>query len=148
MMAMRTAVAADVAAILDMMVDFNRGEGIAWTPARGEAPLRRLVADPTLGTVGLAEADGAPVGYFVVTWGFDLEWDGRDAFVTEIYLVPDARGRGAGRALLAGAERAARDAGARALHLMVRHENAPAIALYEGAGYTTPERRFMTKLLA
>src|SRR5262249_19572470 len=145
--ALRTAVAADVPAILAMMADFNRGEGIAWEPARGEAPLRRLLGDPALGTVGLAESAGAPVGYFVVTWGYDLEGDGRDGFLTEIYLVPEARRRGAGRALLLGVERAARDAGAHALHLMVRHENAPAIALYEGAGYTTPARRFMTKVL-
>jgi ribosomal protein S18 acetylase RimI-like enzyme len=147
MVTIRTAVSGDVPALMVMMVDFNRGEGIPWTPARGEAPLRRLVGDPALGTVGLAEEDGAAIGYYVVTWGYDLEWDGRDAFLTELYIAPGARARGAGRALLAGAEEAARAAGAHALHLMVRHENGPAIGLYDGAGYTTPERRFMTKVI-
>src|SRR5262249_58350985 len=45
MIALRTAGAADLPAILAMMADFNRGEGIAWEPARGEAPLRRLLGD-------------------------------------------------------------------------------------------------------
>ncbi|MFO1117854.1 MAG: GNAT family N-acetyltransferase [Beijerinckiaceae bacterium] len=42
---------------------------------------------------------------------------------------------GCGRALLAGAERAARRRGLVAMRLEVRETNAPAIALYEGAGF-------------
>jgi ribosomal protein S18 acetylase RimI-like enzyme len=144
----RIADPADVPILLEMMAEFNHGEGISWTAARGEAPLRRLLADPTLGAVGLIEAGHTIVGYSVVTWGYDLEWDGRDAFLTEIYLRPSARRRGLGRALLRAVERTASEAGARALHLMVRHDNPPALRLYEQASYVTPPRRFMTKLLS
>jgi ribosomal protein S18 acetylase RimI-like enzyme len=144
---LRTADMTDLGVVLEMMVDFNGGEGIPWTPERGEGPLCRLIGDFSLGTVGLAEVDQIAVGYYVVTWGYDLEWDGRDAFLTELYLRPVARRRSLGRALLDAAERAAIAAGARALHLMVRHENTSATSLYESAGYMTPERRFMTKLL-
>ena len=75
------------------------------------------------------------------------QWGGRDAFLTELWLEPAARGRGQGRALLAEVERAAHAAGARALHLMVRHDNPVARALYDAMGYKVPARDFMSKRL-
>jgi ribosomal protein S18 acetylase RimI-like enzyme len=84
-------------------------------------------------------------GYLALTWGFDLEWNGRDAFLTELYLLPAARGRGLGRRVLPLIEELARAQGARALHLMVRPENLAALQLYRGAGYSSPPRTFLTK---
>jgi len=143
----RVATQDDVAVVLPMMVDFNRFEGIAWTAEAGEEPLRRLLGDASLGLVGLVERDALPVGYFVLTWGYDLEWNGRDAFLTELYLAPAERGRRLGDAVLAQLEDLARRHEARALHLMVRHDNAPARRLYERAGYRSPPREFLTKVL-
>jgi GNAT superfamily N-acetyltransferase len=40
------------------------------------------------------------VGYSVLTWGYDLEWNGLDAFLTELYLVPEVRGKGLGKTVL------------------------------------------------
>jgi ribosomal protein S18 acetylase RimI-like enzyme len=138
---------ADLPALLPMMVDFNRLEAIDWTYARGEGALRHLLAERELGFVGLARADGAPCGYFVLTFGYDLEWNGRDAFLTELYLVPAARGQGLGRQLLLQAETEAESRGAKALHLVVRPENAPALALYLRTGFRETERRLLTKPL-
>jgi ribosomal protein S18 acetylase RimI-like enzyme len=138
----------DLDTLLAMMEDFNRFEEIAWTRAQGEAPLRMLLGDASLGFVTLAcHDDDQPFGYAVVTFGFDLEWGGRDAFLTELYLTPEARGRRLGTETLAAVETKARAHGARALHLMVRHANTHAQALYRRAGYTVPERLFMTKKL-
>ena len=140
----------DLDALMTMMEAFNRFESIVWTRATGEAPLRQLIGDPSLGFVVLArEADDAPnLGYAVVTFGFDLEWGGRDAFLTELWLEPDARGHGVGARVLAAVETRARAAGARAMHLMVRHANANAQALYRRAGYSVPDRLFMTRRLS
>jgi ribosomal protein S18 acetylase RimI-like enzyme len=147
----------DVPELLEMMRDFNALEQIPFSAAGIEPALRRLLVAPDLGYVGrIARSPrrtrrgdrpegGRMIGYFILTWGFDLEWNGRDAFLTEIYLVPEARGRGAGQAAMAAIEGIARDAGARALHLMVRHENDAAQLLYTRAGFETPPRRFMTK---
>jgi ribosomal protein S18 acetylase RimI-like enzyme len=142
----RRAADEDVPRLLTWMSAFNVLEGIDWSPASGEPALRRLLGDPSLGYVGIAETDG-PIGYFVVTWGYDLEWDGRDAFLTEIYVQTEHRGRGQGRRLLSAVEAVARAEGARALHLMVRSENLVALRLYESAGYTSPPRVFYTKVL-
>lgn len=51
-------------------------------------------------------------------------------------LHPDARGKGAGKALLRRAEQEALKRGCRTIYLEVREDNATAIALYERAKYT------------
>jgi ribosomal protein S18 acetylase RimI-like enzyme len=143
----RQATEKDLPRLLPMMVDFNRLEAIPWTFERGETALRNLLGSAELGFVGLAEVDEGTCGYFILTFGYDLEWNGRDAFLTEFYLVPDARGRGLGRALLAAAEDTAVSRGTRALHLMVRSENGTALALYTSRGFREPARRLLTKPL-
>jgi len=144
----RQASEADLPRLVPMMEDFNRLEAMAWTFEKGERALRSLLQEQQLGFVGLAEADERTAGYFVLTFGFDLEWDGRDAFLTEFYLLPDFRGRGLGRLLLEAAEATARARGTRALHLMVRPENSRALSLYQRAGFEEPPRRLLTKPLA
>lgn len=142
---LRQATLDDVPRLLEMMVDFNALEHIAWSPEAGAPALRRLIASPDLGVVGLIEREGRSLGYFVLIWGFDLEWNGRDAFLTELYVAPHARGQAIGSAALPAIERLARAHGVHALHLMVRPENTAALRLYEGAGFATTPRVFMTK---
>jgi ribosomal protein S18 acetylase RimI-like enzyme len=144
----RPATAADVPALLEMMVDFNALEKIPWTPAAGEAPLRGLLAAPDVGIVHLIVESDAVRGYFILTWGYDLEHGGKDGMLTELYLRPDARGGGLGRTAMATVEEVARAHGLRALHLLVRPENVPAVRLYHGAGFTAPPRVFLSKKLA
>jgi GNAT superfamily N-acetyltransferase len=138
----------DVPSLLGMMDPFNLGERLPWDAASKEPALRRLLADTNLGLVVLLELEARPVGYFVLTWGYDLEWDGRDAFMTELFLIPDVRGRGLGGVALTLTETFAREYGARALHLMVLPENAAALRLYSTHGYESPPRTFLSKPLA
>ena len=141
----RTATLDDVPQILEWMTEFNRLEEIVWSRTTGEAPLARVITDRGLGYVGVLEESGIAIGYFVLTWGYDLEWDGRDAFLTEIFLDQSARGRGLGRACMERVEAAAKENGVRALHLVVRHENGAARRVYEKSGFFCPPRVLMTK---
>ncbi len=137
----------DIAALLTMMEPFNSFEQTPWDEQAKARALKTLLRDPTLGVVGLLEANDGPVGYFVLTWGYDLEWDGRDAFLTELFIEPHVRGHGLGNQAMAHLEAVARNYGARALHLMVRNENVVARRLYESHGYVSPPRIFLSKQL-
>ena len=141
------AVPGDVPRLCRMLEAFNRLEQIEWDGAVGAPALRRLIGDASLGFVGIVEVEARPVGYFIVTWGYDLEWGGRDSFLTDIYLEPDARGARVGTRVLASIEDVARRAGAAALHLMVRPENEPAVRLYTRAGFRSPPRTLLSKPL-
>jgi ribosomal protein S18 acetylase RimI-like enzyme len=138
----------DIDVLIDMMADFNRLEGIPWTPEACRPALERLLGAPDLGVVAHLIEGEVRRGYCVLTWGYDLEWQGRDAFLTELYLRPDARGRRLGSTVLPLVEALAARHGARALHLMVRPENEAAVRLYRRAGFSSPPRVFLTKSLA
>ena len=77
--------------------------------------------------VAARDENGVMLGYAGLAIGID------DADVQTIGVAPAAQGRGIGRALLRDLLRAA---GRRAVHLEVRTDNAPAIALYESEGFT------------
>ena len=78
----------------------------------------------------MAYADGAPVGCGAVRL-----LDGDDAEVKRMYVVPSARGRGVGRALLAALESEARSLGAGRLVLETGIRQTEALALYRRAGF-------------
>lgn len=133
--------------LLEMMAEFNALEVIPWQRESGRPVLEQLLRSKELGIVCRLLEDGSTVGYFVLTWGFDLEWAGRDAFLTELFLTQTARGRGLGHEAMRWIETTAKEHGARALHLMVRHENIPALHLYLGSGFQEPARKILSKLL-
>lgn len=129
----------DHAALLDLMEAFNRAERVEMRREVTAPALTRLLADPSLGRVIVVDDCS---GYAVFTWGFDLEFGGRDAFLTEIYVIPERRRAGWGRRLLDEVLRAAKADGAGAVHLGVYPDNQAAVALYRAAGFTKIPRDF------
>jgi aminoglycoside 6'-N-acetyltransferase I len=84
--------------------------------------------------VGLiAEEDGRAVGFVFCVLG---DRGRRTAHVTDIYVRPDARNKGIGRALLAGILEPARAAGLDHASLEVLIRNSDARRLYERLGFT------------
>jgi ribosomal protein S18 acetylase RimI-like enzyme len=145
---LRDANETDLGLLLPMMEDFYREEGIGWDPTRMPAAAARLLSDPSLGRVVVLERGDESLGYAVLTWGYDLEFGGRDSFLTEIYVRPSVRARGLGRRLLEQVEKVARASGAGAIHLEVRPDNAPALELYRRAGYSPTGRTFLSRTLS
>lgn len=146
MFALRRATPADLDDIFPRTRALNDHEGIAVGDATLRGALERLLADATLGGVWLVEEGHTRVGYAIVTFGYDLEFGGRDAYLTELWIDPTHRGRGAGRAALDSLPAELRAVGVGALHLQVRPEN-PAMRLYERAGFVVSPRRIMSRRL-
>ncbi len=144
---LRTATVADVDALLPMIRELFRDESIAWDEATTRAALQRLLGDEALGNVSIALYRGGACGYAIVTWGFDLEYAGRDGFLTELFVVPELRKRGVATRLLARVEAVARNAGAGAVHLQVRTDNPDARRLYDRARFGASPRVTMSKSL-
>lgn len=76
-----------------------------------------------------AERDGAAVGYVGCQTVLD------EGYITNVAVSPDCRRQGVARALLDELKARAVQAGLSFVTLEVRASNAPAIALYEGAGF-------------
>ncbi len=77
----------------------------------------------------VAEQDGAAVGYVGCQTVLD------EGYITNVAVSPDCRRQGIGRALVAALKARAAQAGLAFVTLEARASNAPAIALYEGAGF-------------
>jgi GNAT superfamily N-acetyltransferase len=87
----------------------------------------------------IAEDGGKPVGwafaYDEKAELFVVEPERRHGYLAELYVRPEVRGKGLGRALIAGCEDWARGRGHRLLTVGVLAQNPSAIRAYEGAGY-------------
>ena len=82
----------------------------------------------------IAEAGGKPVGCAVWYYNFST-WEGRHGiYLEDIFVVPEARGTGAGVALMRHLAQRCRDEGLRRLKWEVLDWNAPSIAFYERLG--------------
>ena len=116
---------------------------------RAEAAVAGLLRPETAAWAWFAQEMPGPrvVGYVALCAGYSIEHGGRDGFVDELYVIPEARGRGLGAALMAFAEKAAREKGISTLHLEVERGNARAQTLYRSRGYEDTGRVLMSKRL-
>ena len=99
-----------------------------------------LIAELASQSAGWAFAHDDKAELFVV------EPERSHGFLAELYVTPEARGKGLGRALIAGCEDWARTRGHRLLTVGVLAKNPSAIRAYEGAGYApywTTMRRYL-----
>lgn len=143
----RPATPADVEPLLRLVEAFHSEDGYPFREEEARINLLRLLAEPQLGRLWVADEAGALAGYLVLAFGFSLEFRGRDAFIDELYVVPSLRGRGLGKQALALAEAACRELGVRALHLEVERDNEEGLGLYRKTGFVDHDRYLMTKWL-
>ncbi len=146
MFVLRSAAPADAPEVLPRTQALNAHEGIVISAEALEKALRHLLATPDLGGAWLIASDQVTVGYAIVTYGYDLEFGGRDAYLTELWVDEPWRNRGAGRAALELLPDELRTRGVRALHLQVRPDN-PAVRLYDRLGFVRSPRQIMTRRL-
>jgi GNAT superfamily N-acetyltransferase len=100
-----------------------------------------LVAEDAGQAVGWAFAHDERAELFVV------EPERRHGFLAELYVLPQARSKGHGRALIEGCEDWARSRGHKLLMVGVLAQNKRAIRSYEGSGYA-PYVTLMRRYLA
>ena len=82
-----------------------------------------------------------PDGFAQLRFRPSLYTGALDAYLEELYVVPERRGHGLGRALLEAAMDHARERGAAHIDLGTSEDDVAARALYESAGFTNREGR-------
>ena len=137
-----------VEALLALVREYYDFDGIHFDDATARRGLAELLTDASLGGAWIIRRGDDAVGYFVLTYGFDLELGGRQATVTELYLRPHARRQGIGSRALTFIEEHLRQVGIGAYELHVERDNAAARAFYARMGLEPHDRIPLTKLLA
>jgi GNAT superfamily N-acetyltransferase len=82
----------------------------------------------------IVEADGEAVGFALWFYNFSTFRGRAGIYVEDLFVVPEARGLGAGKALLAGLAQRCIDENLGRLEWAVLDWNQPAIAFYDGIG--------------
>jgi GNAT superfamily N-acetyltransferase len=136
-MSVRPAAPNDIPPLLALVRRYWEFEGIeGFAALRIELVLQRLLAEPRLGAIWVAESDARLVGYLIAVLVLSLEHRGLMAEIDEFFVLPEARSRGVGRQLLAAAETALAARGCVRLQLQLGVANSEARAFYERRGYT------------
>lgn len=145
---LRPATEADLPAILRIV----EAAYSPWVERIGQRPKpmdEDYAALVTRGRAEMAEREGAPVALLV------LEWEADHMLLENLAVAPEAQGSGLGTALLAAAEKRAREAGVPEIRLYTHVKMASNIAFYTRHGYEETHRAeehgrqrvFMTKRL-
>jgi GNAT superfamily N-acetyltransferase len=136
-MSVRPAAPNDIPPLLALVRRYWEFEGIeGFAALRIELVLQRLLAEPRLGAIWVAESDGRLVGYLIAVLVLSVEHRGLMAEIDEFFVLPEARSRGVGRQLLAAAETALAARGCVRLQLQLALANSEARTFYQRRGYT------------
>ncbi|MFG2875561.1 GNAT family N-acetyltransferase [Streptomyces sp. NPDC048337] len=141
----RRARSGDLEALLPLVRAFCTADGHPNDESRITRGLRPLLVDDSLGQVWLAEDEGVPVGYAVVTWGWSLEAGGREGLLDEIFVR--VQGKGWGTSLLAHATERARAAGCTTMFLETEAHNSRARGFYARHGFAQEDSVWMSAKL-
>src|SRR5580765_6748025 len=127
----------DVPIILDLIRDLARYERAPdEVTATEEQLVDVLFGERRAAEVLLAFEGESPVGFAVYFYNFST-WLGRPGlYLEDLFVKPEKRGKGYGRALLVELGKIARDRGCGRMEWAVLNWNAPAIKFYRALGAT------------
>lgn len=136
-LAARRATVADAAVIGRLLHDFNTEyDDPTPGPDRLAERIRQLLDG---GDTAVLLAGAGPDGLAVLRFRPALWSEALECYLAELYVVPAARGRGLGRALMNAAIDFARDEGADYMDLGTAETDVAARALYESLGFSNRE---------
>ncbi len=130
----------DVDLALEFVREYYAFDHIPFDPVRVRRGLLEIAANAALGRFWFVRHEDQDVGHALLTYGFDLEFGGRTATVTEIYLRESHRGRGLGTAVFEALEQHCAAHGVQTLELQAERENTDARRFYTRLGFRAHDR--------
>ncbi len=128
-----------------MVKDFWAFEQIPFSSEAALKVWQKAWAHPEFVQAWLLEFESQTVGYVVLTFGFSLEYGGLDAYVDELFVKPEFRGRGFASQALAFLRLECQKLNVVALHLEVDTDNHNAKSLYAKMGFESTARELLNK---
>jgi GNAT superfamily N-acetyltransferase len=134
-MNIRNATEADVPLILDFIKALAEYERLADKVVATEDMIRRtLFGNPRYAEVIIAESDGEPAGFALFFHNYSTFLAAPGIYLEDLFVNPEARGKGIGKALLARLAQIAKSRNCGRLEWAVLNWNKPSIEFYERLG--------------
>ncbi len=131
----RAASEGDVPLILSFIKELAEYERLSHEVVANEEDLREhLFGKHPVAEVLIAEGGGRPAGFALFFHSFSTFLGRPGIYLEDLYVRPEFRGKGIGRALLVHLARLAKERGCGRLEWSVLDWNEPAIGFYRGIG--------------
>ena len=131
----RGATEADVALILQFIRDLAIYEKLEHKVIATEESVRRtLFGNPRFAEVVFAEVDGKEVGFALFFHNYSTFLAQAGIYLEDLFVKPESRGRGIGKALLAHLAKLAKERGCGRVEWAVLDWNTPSINFYKSIG--------------
>lgn len=133
----------DIPAVIEMMEEFYAIDNYPIDPIVSRDLMLEFLENDTLGKGWLILTDGEVMGYVILTFVFSFEYKGRIAFLDELFISPNARGKGLGKQTLDFIHEQAKLHSVRIIYLEIESHNSIAQKLYLSKNYTIHNRGLM-----
>ena len=131
----RDAVPADASQILTFITELARYEKAEHEVLATVETIESSLFGPDSTTQALiCEREGQPIGFAVYFYNYSTWLGCNGIYLEDLYVTPNSRGSGAGKALLKYLAKKAVDEGCERLEWIVLDWNTPAIEFYESFG--------------
>ena len=143
----RSAKFTDLNTLSRLIKHYYAFDHIAFDTSTVRGALKTMLKTKSVGHAFLIVRQTKQIGYTILTYGFDLEFGGRTALLTDLYLEPEYRHLGIGRRTIHFLEEFCRNNNIGALELQVERTNKAAQRFYRRLKFEMHDRMPMTKRL-
>ena len=136
-------VISDIDIIVKMMQEFYAIDNYPIDTTISKSLFKEFIADKNLGKAWLILSDNEIVGYVILTFIFSFEYQGKIAFLDELYLSKKARGKGIGSKAVAFIIEESKKSSLKLIYLEIENHNQNAQKLYIASGFELHNRKLM-----
>lgn len=133
----------DIEQIVQMMEEFYAIDNYPIEPKTTKKLFETFINDENLGQCWLISFNAIVVGYVILTYIFSFEYKGKIAFLDELYLNENARGKGIGKKTLEFVRTQASENDLKIIYLEIEPHNEIAKKLYASNDFTFHNRQIM-----
>lgn len=135
----------DLEPTLDLLRDQFAEHGIELSEGDLRKAVLEVLQNDRLGFVLIAREARRVIGVACISFAWTLEHGGKSAWLDELYVLPEYRGRGVGTALLKEVIEVVGELGCAAIDLEVERDHRRAEKLYQREGFEVLDRRRWVK---
>ena len=136
-------VTTDIETIVLLMQDFYAIDNYPIDLKVSRSLFKEFIANENLGKAWLILNEDEIVGYVILTFIFSFEYQGKIAFLDELYLTKQARGKGIGGQTVSFVKDKSTELGLKLIYLEIENHNQNAQKLYIANGFELHNRKLM-----
>jgi ribosomal protein S18 acetylase RimI-like enzyme len=143
MIEFKTLTLSDIETVVSMMEEFYAIDNYSISVDVSKALFKEFISNENLGKAWLIVSDNEIVGYIILTVIFSFEYQGKIAFLDELYVTEKARGKGIGSKAIEFIKGESHKLSLNLIYLEVEAHNENAQKLYLANGFESHNRQLM-----